>query len=74
LDGQEMRIQYFHDTDTLYLILNDNVVAETRDLDENTLIDLDESGGLVSITIEHPQERADVANFSYQQIVASAPA
>jgi uncharacterized protein YuzE len=65
-----MHVQYFQATDTLYLILNDNIVAETRDLDENTLIDLDESGALVSITIEHAQERADVANFSYQQIAA----
>lgn len=36
-----MRIQYFLDTDTSYINLNDNVVTETRDLDENTLLDFD---------------------------------
>jgi len=61
-----MKIQYFSDTDTLLMILNDNPVAETRDFNENTLIDVDENGNMVSITIEHAKERADIPNFSYQ--------
>jgi len=61
-----MKIQYFSDTDTLLLILNDNPVTETRDFDENTLVDLDKNGNLVTITIEHAQERAGIPNFSYQ--------
>jgi uncharacterized protein YuzE len=61
-----MKIQYFSDTDTILVILNDNPVNETRDFDENTLFDLDENGNLVSITIEHAKERAGIPNFSYQ--------
>jgi len=37
-----MKIQYFQDTDTLYIEFKASKVVETRDLDENTLIDLDE--------------------------------
>ena len=48
------------------MILNDNPVAETRDFDENTLVDVDVNGNLVSITIEHAKERAGIPNFSYQ--------
>ncbi|QTA83224.1 DUF2283 [Desulfonema limicola] len=61
-----MKIQYFPDTDTVIVILNDNPVKETRDLDENTLLDLDENGNLVSLTIEHAKECVGIPNFSYQ--------
>ena len=43
-------------------------MAETRDLDENTLIDLDAKGDLVSITLEHASRRTNITTFSYQQI------
>ncbi|HET6271412.1 MAG TPA: DUF2283 domain-containing protein [Bacteroidota bacterium] len=65
-----MQIKYFPDTDTLLVTFNDHKIVETRDLDENVNIDLDESGGLVSMTIEHAKERTDVTNFSFQQVVA----
>ncbi len=63
-----MKIQYFADTDTVYVLLNDKPVSETKDLDENTVIDVDARGNLVGITIEHARERADIANFVFQQV------
>ncbi|HET9177615.1 MAG TPA: DUF2283 domain-containing protein [Terriglobia bacterium] len=65
-----MTVQYFEDTDTLYIVLKKDAVAETRDLDENTLMEFDAQGNLVSMTIEHARERADLANFSFQQVSA----
>ncbi len=65
-----MKVQYFPDTDTVLVTLNNLPVAQTRDLDENTLLDLDSNGNLVSITIEHARERADIANFSFEQVAA----
>ena len=65
-----MTIQYFEDTDTLYVVFKDAEVQDTRDLDENTVVEFDAQGNLVSMTIEHARERADVSNFSYQQIPA----
>ncbi len=66
-----MRIQYFANTDTLYILLNDNTVNETRDLDENTLLDLDRDGNLVGLTIEHAQARVKISSFSFEQISAT---
>jgi len=63
-----MTIQYFEETDTLYIVLKQTEVAETRDLDENTLVEFDAEGNLVSMTIEHARERADLADFSYRQV------
>ena len=34
-----MKIKYFQDTDTLYIEFRSVDVAETKDLDENTLLD-----------------------------------
>lgn len=65
-----MKIKYFQDTDTLYIELRSTEVAETKDLDENTLLDLDRDGNLCGITIEHARDRADIPHFSYEQIAA----
>jgi uncharacterized protein YuzE len=65
-----MKVQYFPDTDTVLVTLNNKPVAQTKDLDENTLLDLDSEGNLVSITIEHAKDRADIANFSFEQVAA----
>ena len=55
-----MRIRYFVGTDTLFIEFRDAPVAETRDLDENTLLDLDVKGNICAITVEHASERADI--------------
>lgn len=65
-----MKIRYFQDTDTLHIELRTAEVIETRDLDENTLIDLDAGGNICGITIEHASERADVPGFSYEEVPA----
>jgi uncharacterized protein YuzE len=69
----DMTSQYFEDTDTLLITLKRSDVAETRDLDENTLVELDAKGRLVSMTIEHARERADVTNFTFSQVPAMKP-
>lgn len=65
-----MKIKYFQDTDTLYIELRATEVAETRDLDENTLLDLDRDGNICGITIEHATERAGIPSFSYEQVAS----
>jgi uncharacterized protein YuzE len=65
-----MRIRYFAETDTLLIEFRDAVVAETRDLDENTLLDLDAQGRICAMTLEHASERADIPRFSYEQVPA----
>lgn len=52
-----MKVKYFEDTDTLYITFRSKPPVETRDLDENTLIDLDEKGRVCNITIEHASAR-----------------
>ncbi len=63
-----MKVKYFRDTDTLYIELSAAEVSETRDLDENTILDLDGEGRLCAITIEHASDRMETPSFSYEQI------
>jgi uncharacterized protein YuzE len=65
-----MRIKYFQDTDTLYIEFKPAAVAETRDLDENTQLDLDADGNIAAMTVEHASTRADIPTFSYEQVAA----
>ena len=65
-----MKIKYFQDTDTLYIEFRAVEVAETKDLDENTLLDLDQDGNICGLTIEHASDRADIPHFSYEQVAA----
>jgi uncharacterized protein YuzE len=65
-----MKIKYFQDTDTLYIEFKSTPVSESRDLDENTLLDLDSEGNICGITLEHARDRADIPQFSFEQIAA----
>lgn len=65
-----MKIKYFHDTDTVYIEFKAGTIEESRDLDENTILDLDAAGNICAITIEHAKDRADIPHFSFEQVVA----
>jgi uncharacterized protein YuzE len=65
-----MKIRYYRDTDTLYIEFKEGPVAETRDLDENTVLDLDPDGRITAITVEHASELTGIPQVSYEQIAA----
>jgi uncharacterized protein YuzE len=65
-----MKIRYFASTDTLLIEFRDLPVAESRDLDENTVVDMDAEGNICAITLEHASKRAGIPQFSYEQVAA----
>ncbi len=65
-----MKIRYFEDTDTLYIEFRRGEILESKDLDENTILDLDRDGNICAITIEHARERTEIPSFSYEQVPA----
>lgn len=69
-----MRIKYFEDTDTTVVELSTNPPVETRELNENLYIDIDNQGLVVSITIEHAGKSTDMGEFLYQRIPAGLAA
>jgi uncharacterized protein YuzE len=67
-----MKIRYFADTDTALIEFSSQPVAETKEISESLYIDLDEKGNLVSMTIEHAKERANISEVSFLQMVKSS--
>ncbi len=65
-----MKVSYFEDTDTLYIEFRDSGVAESKDLDENTILDLDAKGNVCAITFEHASQRTDVSHLIVEGIAA----
>ena len=63
-----MNVKYFADTDTLYIELYPAEVDETRDLEEDTLLEMDAAGRLCALTIERVSARMAIPAFSYEQI------
>ena len=65
-----MIVKYFDDTDTLYIEFNENNIAESKDLDENTVLDVDADGNVCAITFEHASRRTDVHHLTVEGIAA----
>ena len=65
-----MKIQYFKSTDTLYIEFRAASVVESRDLDEDTVIDVDDSGNIVAMTMEHASQRSDAPNLTFEEVAA----
>ena len=61
-----MKVKYFPDTDTLLVNFSDGKIVDTQNLNEDVLVELDDAGHVVSMTIEHAKQQTDVAEFSYQ--------
>ena len=65
-----MELKYFPDTDTLLINFTHKDIVETRDINENILVELDRDGHLVSMTVEHAKKHMDIENFSYQNVAS----
>ena len=65
-----MKVQYFEDTDTLHIVFRDQAPSETRDLDEDILIDMDFQGRICSMTLEHARERVGEPEVHFERIRA----
>ena len=67
-----MKIKFFSDTDTALLEFSKRAVIETREINDKIYIDLDRSGNLVAMTIEHARKQANFPSLSFEQIEAGS--
>jgi len=63
-----MRIKYFEDTDTTLLEFSSEPPVETKEINENLYVDFDSKGRVVSMTIEHVGQLANMQEFTFQRI------
>ena len=62
-----MNVKYFRETDTALLEFSTRPVEETREISENIYIDLDKDGNLVSMTIEHARDSANLPSVIVEE-------
>jgi len=65
-----MKVRYFLDTDTLWIELRPTPTVDTRDVDHDTLVEVDAAGRICAITIEHASQRADLSTFDFERFAA----
>jgi uncharacterized protein YuzE len=63
-----MKIKYFSDTDTALFEFSEQAVEETRQISENVYADLDAAGNLVSMTVEHAGQQANLPEVLVEQV------
>ena len=65
-----MKVRYFEDTDTLYIELKEERPSRTEELNDNVTLELDDSGKVVGLTIEHAKQGKSKLGFSYETVAA----
>lgn len=55
-----MRLQYFADTDSLYIDLSEQPSVESREISDGVVLDYDSQGHLVGIDIDNASDKVDL--------------
>lgn len=66
-----MKVNYFPDTDSLYIDLSEQPSAESREISEGVVLDYDASGNLVGIDIDNASTKVELHRFVVSKIPAS---
>jgi uncharacterized protein YuzE len=56
-----MKLNYYPETDSLYIDLLANPSAESREVSEGVVLDFDEAGNLVGIDIDNASRKLDLS-------------
>ena len=67
-----MKLNYYPDTDSLYIDLATRPSVETREVSEGVLLDYDEQGNLVGIDIDNASRKLDLSELVTNHIPLAA--
>lgn len=63
-----MKIEYFPDTDSLYIDLSSKASVDSREFSDGVVADFDESGNLVGIDIDQAKKKLDLKELDLRKI------
>ena len=66
-----MKVDYFPDTDSLYIDLLEHPSVESREISEGVVLDYDAAGQLVGIDIDNASAKVDLHRFVVSKIPTS---
>lgn len=64
------KVRYFPDTDTVWIESRPLPTVATRDVDDDTLVEVDATGSVCATTIEHASQRTDLSSFYFERVTA----
>ena len=69
-----MKLNYYRDTDSLYIDLSAKPSAESREISEGIVLDYDAEGNLVGIDIDNASRKIDLKEVILSKIPAEVEA
>ncbi len=66
-----MRLNYYPETDSLYIDLSEKPSVESREVSEGVVLDYDEDGNLVGIDIDNASKKVKLDELSLKRLPAN---
>ena len=66
-----MKLNYYPETDSLYIDLSERASVESREISEGVVLDYDADGNLVGIDIDNAGARVDIRKLTVSKLPAS---
>ena len=63
-----MKLNYYADTDSLYIDLSERPSAESRENSEGVVLDYDSAGNLVGIDIDNASQKMDLKKLTLSKL------
>ncbi len=65
-----MKLNYYADTDSLYIDLSEKPSVESREITEGIVLDYDAEGNLVGIDIDNASRKVDLKKLTLNKLPA----
>ena len=66
-----MRLNYYPETDSLYIDLSEHASVESREISEGVVLDYDAQGNLAGIDIDNASSKVDLHRLVVNKLPAS---
>jgi uncharacterized protein YuzE len=66
-----MRVNYYPETDSLYIDLSEQTSVESREISEGVVLDYDSRGNLVGIDIDNASTKVEIHKLIVSQLPGS---
>ena len=63
-----MKIEYFPETDSLYIELADRPGSDTREIEEGIILDIDAQGRAVGLDIDQASKHLDLKKLNLRRV------
>ena len=66
-----MKLNYYPETDSLYIDLSEQTSVESREISDGVVLDYDAGGNLVGIDIDNASAKVDIHKLTISKLPAS---